>query len=262
MNRINLGLLCLLAQAPLAADQRPPSPPREPLSQEKVFEAIQNNVAKIREVKPFLSKVEAAKSLLNKVSDSAKELKDEVDRRKINLSKEYRMSLTDDAFALELSAYELGKIKEFDAKSTQKVVRRLQDVVSDLELKVKNFKPKSPPERSRGEGRSGQPGGARLAVNTMLDDPPNEGVLVVVTTKDRSGKEVQNYSVWYVAKAMEDFLERYARFDQLSSPTEKVILVGNYLMWTQAPDKTLGDKIPVNAGDDRKREKRVDLFVP
>jgi hypothetical protein len=262
MNRIALGLLCLLAQAALAAAQQPPLPPKEPLSQEKVFEAIQNNVAKIREVKPFLRQVEAAKLLLNQVSDRAKELKDAVDRRKVNLPKDYRMSLTDDAFALELSAYELGKIREFNEKSTQKVVRRIQAVAADLELKVKNFKAKSPPERGRGEGRGGPPGRARREANTMPDDSSTSGVLVVVTTKDRCGNEVQNHGVWYVAKALDGIEERYERFDQLSSPTKKVIPVGYYLMWTQAPDKTVGDKTPVNPGDDQKREKHVDLFVP
>jgi hypothetical protein len=261
MNRKALSLLCLLAQASLAAAQQPPSPPKEPFSQEKVFEAIQNNVDKIREKKPFLKQVEAAKSLLNQVGDRAKELKEAVDRRKVDLPKDYRMSLTDDAFALELSAYELGKIKEVNAKSTQKVVRRIQDVAADLELKVKNFKAKSPPERSRRKDRGGQSGLSLRAANTLEDDSPTSGVLVVVTTKDR-GNEVQNYDVWYVAKALDGIEERYERFDQLSSPTKKVIPVGYYLMWTQAPDKRVGDKTPVNPGDDQKREKHVDLSVP
>src|SRR5215510_2460430 len=127
MNGIAICFLCLFVYAPLVTYQAPP-PPKEPLRQEEVFVRIQDNVKNIQKVKLFLEQVKSASPLLSKISSNANALNDVVTSRKIKLTREYLMSLTLDAFALQLIAYELKNLKTFDETSTQKVVRRLQEV--------------------------------------------------------------------------------------------------------------------------------------
>jgi len=283
MNGIAICFLCLFVYAPLVTYQAPP-PPKEPLRQEEVFVRIQDNVKNIQKVKLFLEQVKSASPLLSKISSNANALNDVVTRRKIKLTREYLMSLTLDAFALQLIAYELKNLKTFDETSTQKVVRRLQEVASDLELKFRYinkiassngdsgnrssnhaslvFRGIGQPDDLFFHSKSGIAAPRMLSVSTQLDDLPALEVDVIVNTRDSNGTVVNGYAVWYVPNFLEDSAEFYNSFGSLTSPMKKSLAVGNYKMWTRAPDGSLGEKTPVNPGDDNKKEMRVDLLIP
>jgi hypothetical protein len=84
-------------------------------------------------------------------------------------------------------------------------------------------------------------------------------VAVTVHTK-KSGNEVQNLRVVYMAKILRLFPNSSpTSFPQLSSPTKWDLAPGNYLMWAEDPDtgtKSGTQEIPVD------RDQDCDLAVP
>lgn len=96
-------------------------------------------------------------------------------------------------------------------------------------------------------------------VQARASTPPMVEVKVNTLTEER--KEVHGCEVWYVPFAYEDRPSEYARFDKLSTPTEKDLPVGRYWMWTEKAGRK-GTRKPVSPGDDLKDKKEVHLPPP
>lgn len=78
----------------------------------------------------------------------------------------------------------------------------------------------------------------------------------IVTTK-KDGKVVTEHEVWFVQLGWADAPERWERFPKLSSPTEKSLAPGIYMMRVKN-----GESTPIEIGGDGKNQQGVDLIAP
>jgi hypothetical protein len=111
-----------------------------------------------------------------------------------------------------------------------------------------------------------------LAINADLEvkkihaekRPENgfDSINIVVHTK-KNGGETGVYQVWWVKDAYKDEVNKYQTFDRFSTPTNRPLPPGKYLMWTKATDgtQTTSQKEPKEFGDG-KGEVEVDLIAP
>ena len=115
--------------------------------------------------------------------------------------------------------------------------QRLEDVASDLEIKVNTIK--------RGRG-----GAVKL-------------IEVIVHAK-KGEQEVGGFEVWYVPRGWDNNPGQYSRFDRVSNPANPPAMnlaPGNYLMWL-SKGKDATPRQLVRIGGDGKLKREVDLVVP
>jgi hypothetical protein len=69
------------------------------------------------------------------------------------------------------------------------------------------------------------------------NEPPARpsGVQVVVKTLAQDGRQVPNLRIYYVPLALRNNVQSIVSFDTLSSPTQKSMPEGNYLIWAGKP---------------------------
>lgn len=85
-------------------------------------------------------------------------------------------------------------------------------------------------------------------------------ITVTATTLDGSAPK-QGYEVWCVVEAWRDDPAKQERFNKLSTPTDKILAPGYYVMWT-CKSKKDGDKKPVKVEGASFDKQGVDLPVP
>jgi hypothetical protein len=111
-----------------------------------------------------------------------------------------------------------------------------------------------------GSGGTCAKGPLKQSVDTKrLATEINQGVLVTAITRDKDGKEVPTYEVWFCLKALINYQDRYDHFDRLSSPTERVLTPGNYAFWTQ---KGSNHGAMVFISDVGIGDRQIDLPIP
>lgn len=90
----------------------------------------------------------------------------------------------------------------------------------------------------------------------------DRGVLVTAATRDRDGKEVSTYEVWFCLKGLISYKDQYAdRFDRLSSPTDCAMAAGNYVFWTRKGTDQ-GPMVSINDIGANGEDRRIDLQIP
>jgi len=82
-------------------------------------------------------------------------------------------------------------------------------------------------------------------------------VRVTVRTM-RGAQEERGHFVWFVARAWIDDQRRYARFDEMSSPTTAPLAPGNYIMWLGEA----GSRQPIVVGGHGRSQQTIDLALP
>jgi hypothetical protein len=84
-------------------------------------------------------------------------------------------------------------------------------------------------------------------------------VKVTVRTM-RGGREESGHLVWFVARGWSDDRQRYARFDEMSSPTSAPFAPGNYFVWVgEVPGS---GRQPVVVGGHGRSQQTIDLPLP
>lgn len=143
------------------------------------------------------------------------------------LSPQYSDSLLADAALLEQAARLLG------AGNRSSALRAVTDAEADLAVKRAHVE--------AGVGFSG--GGLRT-------------VRVTVRTV-RGTQEERGHVVWFVARGWASDPRRYARFDEMSSPTSALLAPGNYVMWPG--EASGGGREPIAVGGNGLSQQTVDL---
>ena len=146
------------------------------------------------------------------------------------VSTEYRESLLADAALLESAA---AMLRSGDRDRALVAVR---DAEADLAIKREHVE--------AGLGFSG--GGLRT-------------VRVTVRTT-RGTQEERGHFVWFVARGWVNDPRRYARFDEMSSPTAAPLAPGNYFMWPG--EATGGGRQPIVVGGHGRSQQTIDLPLP
>jgi hypothetical protein len=89
-----------------------------------------------------------------------------------------------------------------------------------------------------------------------------EGVNVIAATRDKDGKEVSSYEVWFCLKGLINYKDRYDHFDRLSSPTDCEMPPGNYVFWTRKGSDQGAMVTVSDVGADGKMIRQIDLPTP
>lgn len=146
------------------------------------------------------------------------------------ISAEYRDSLLADVALLESATAILQRGER------ERAVAAVLDAEADLAIKRRHLE--------AGVGMSG--GGLRT-------------VRVTVRTM-RGTQEERGHFVWFVARGWSNNLRRYARFDEMSSPTSAPLAPGNYFMWLG--EVTGGGRQPIVVGGHGRSQQTIDLPLP
>jgi hypothetical protein len=258
--------LCLLLVVGSATALAQPKAPKKPLPPDEVFKAINGHLKSLGDDKRFVQRYEEAPGRLKELNDLSKRLQDAMARQKTKPPPDYLMSLTSNAYLLELCVDDLKKWDGKDKEVPLKALSRLKDVASDLKIKV-DFLERRPPRQpatGRTDGWLGEPSW-RLAAYTPAEDSSPKAWMVRVVVHTKSGtEEVSGYEVKYILKGLDGVLDRdyhTNRFDRLSSPTEKLISPGRYYFWPLKEGQSCGEKVVVSPGDDGKGDKDIDLPI-
>ena len=84
-------------------------------------------------------------------------------------------------------------------------------------------------------------------------------VRVTVRTM-RGTQEERGHFVWFVARGWVNDPRRYARFDEMSSPTSAPLAPGNYFMWLG--EAIGGGRQPIVVGGHGRSQQTIDLPLP
>jgi hypothetical protein len=146
------------------------------------------------------------------------------------ISTEYRESLLADVALLESATTMLQRGER------ERAVAAVLEAEADLAIKRRHIE--------AGVGFSG--GGLRTVRIT---------VRTIRGTQEESG-----HLVWFVARGWSNDPRRYARFDEMSSPTSAPFAPGNYFMWVG--EATGGGRQPITVGGHGRSQQTIDLPVP
>ena len=210
---------------------KPRNPPTTTVTQKKVFapmlrhvQTIQNtNFGHLPTVAPRLQEIAGFARNLQKITTGSK------------IPSLYSDALISDAGELGNVAHTVSA-KALGVGEQTRLMQAFDDVHSDLSAKAR-FAEQNPSQ-------------------------PFASVNVTVITRNKDGKEVSNYEVWYCLKGLVNYKDRYDHFDQLSSPTSNPLPPGNYTIWTRKGSID-GPLMPAkDVGSDGRRERSIDLPTP
>jgi hypothetical protein len=210
------------------------APPGRAMQGGSVFESFHSSLSRLRD-ELGTGEVKATE-LLDKIGGSVAFLQGlTASSSNKEMPGEYLKSLTLDADLLKtLAEKRYSPDPKFDRTE---LYQRLEDVASDLEIKVATVK------RGRGD----------------------EVKLIEVIVRAKKGEqEVGGFEVWYVPRGWANNPGQYRRFDSLSNPTNPPsmnLAPGNYLMWL-SKGKDATQRQPVRIGGDGRVKREFDLVVP
>ena len=253
-------LLFLIAQMSLAgavsvtADE-PPKKEQLPHQDTLFDELIENSSALL---KTDLGKSEPAASDLASISKSASDFKGFAAgsypvHYRIIFSAGYLYGIAVDNWQLQQIA---KAIQENSERNFKEWAQQISDVRNDVVTKVSSARWKFEHESENWGIRTFGPSIA-IIHGVSID----QTVTVTAATLDKDGKEIPNYEVWFCLKALINYKDRYDHFDRLSSPTDRVMVPGNYTFWARK-GLNEGAKILITGIGHDGLDRKIDLPTP